>query len=249
MARYKRFALNLLLLLMPGVSAFSENKKQTAPKKNNGGVPAPSQNTVKEVGTSDWTLETATTRLWLTIQNHHPAIKEFKSTVYAYNYTKVISEIPLMKTVTDRGGTVYTLKWKYKKAILNDENTSVILVFTNRNPALEMKSIWKAERGRGPVEHSLEIINHSGETLTITQQESMGVTLQNEVDPTIWRFAKESGEAEGTMGRSGTGVYREVLTVDETVLAWTSMQNNWNGNGFIPMLYSDYGEYGFYLGW
>lgn len=72
--------------------------------------------------------------------------------------------------------------------------------------------------------------------------------------PSAWRFMKESGVAEnmpwskGVNFFPGTGIYKDVLKKGESVLSWTTTNQDFNSGGMIPMVYLDAATYGAYIG-
>ena len=105
----------------------------------------------------------------------------------------------------------------------------------------------------GPVEISGRIVNNSAGAVRMIPDDVFSAEAAFDTAPTAWRFMKESGVAEGLRWHNdpnvyfpGTGIYRDVLTKDTAVTAWTTTHQDFNSGGMIPMLYLDGGTCGGY---
>lgn len=100
-----------------------------------------------------------------------------------------------------------------------------------------------------PFEIHSEIENISGNEITY-QAGSIFTLSPSIANATAWTFAKESGYAEGikieTTLKSGTGIYKTVLSNGKQATAVTNVFQNHNSNGNIPMMYFDLGSKGVY---
>ncbi|MDG0810038.1 alpha-galactosidase [Cohnella rhizosphaerae] len=72
----------------------------------------------------------------------------------------------------------------------------------------------------------------------------MALEVQPEAASTLWRFHKESGEPDTV------GLYNDALTASQSYSAWTNTNQDFNSNGFIPLVFVDEGgDRGVYVGW
>ncbi len=133
-------------------------------------------------------------------------------------------------------------KWVYRDAAVeNSDGVKVTVTFTNADPAMELKSVWQAHAGPGPVRHTMFIANKSDKTVTIYEQESLDVHVAGpEKDASVWYIKNDASvpDKTGVYHDSLAPGYRKVLTMAE-------------GNGsFIPLAVVDAGgAHGMYLGW
>ena len=121
-----------------------------------------------------WKLATADTEIEIGVQDNAPAVLALHAPGVAWNWTPTANRESLPKSVT-QAGAPHTLQWSYVRHEYDPSNGVLTLVFQNSKPALELKSIWKAPRGRGPIEHWQLLKNASGERLTIESQPSLSL--------------------------------------------------------------------------
>jgi alpha-galactosidase len=119
-----------------------------------------------------WKLATADTEIEIGVENDSPTVFALRAPGVAWNWAALPNRESLPKTVT-QAGEVHTLQWKYLRDEYDAANGRLALVFRNASPALELKSVWKAPQGRGPIEHWQLLRNASGERITIESQPSL----------------------------------------------------------------------------
>jgi hypothetical protein len=150
------------------------------------------------------TLATADTGIQIEAQESTLKLVALKSIRRGWNWATG-NELPMIKAVEVNGQSV-ALHWKFKThsspKVKQGAGTQEIFVFENENPALELKSIWTAYSGPGPIEHQITIRNKGDVAVMLPLQPSIifdthgptGKTLQN-----IW-VEKGAGKpsAQGT---------------------------------------------------
>ncbi|GGD79905.1 carbohydrate binding domain-containing protein [Paenibacillus nasutitermitis] len=191
-----------------------------------------------------WKLHTGDTDMMLEVSNNRPAISQLKNTEKNWNWTPASTSLPLLDRV-DVGGTPVTPDWLYQDAVVDtSQGKKVTLRFVSDTPNLELKSIWWARPDSGPIEHWMTIENKTGGTITVYQQESLQIDVKGDSNPTLWRFHKESGQPDAA------GTYKTLLTHSDSLSAWTNTNQDFNSNGFIPLVFLDVNaEHGLYIGW
>ncbi|QGQ94273.1 hypothetical protein EHS13_04815 [Paenibacillus psychroresistens] len=192
-----------------------------------------------------WTLNTADTNLTLSETNSGPMITTLKNPTQNFNWTAASTTVPLMSRV-DIGATTYTLNWVYASAAVDTTTgTKVTLTYNSTTPALQLKSIWWAKPGVGPVTHTMTIQNNTGSVITVFPQESMDVSVKGSVNPVLWRFNKDAAAP------NPTGVHLDTLTAGSNITANTDSKANSAGdNDNIPLVYLDNGgTHGMYVAW
>ena len=122
-----------------------------------------------------WILHTSDTRLAVGVSSdQNLCIYEF-SGPDGWNWTKVPSVFPLLDRVEVAGAPV-TPAWTYRQGTMDgSDGVKLTVVFTCADPALELRSVWQAHEGPGPVHLSMFIVNKSDKALTIYEQESIDV--------------------------------------------------------------------------
>jgi hypothetical protein len=136
----------------------------------------------------------------------------------------------------DIGDTQYLLDWTFQDSNLDiSDGTKVTLRFTSTSPYLELKSIWWARSGPGPIEHYMTIKNNSGSNIMLYQQESLDINVMAGVkDQTkVWYVNKDGGAPFLCSYQwSGFGVYIDDLTNGYNKDIWTKLESY--DLGFIP---------------
>jgi Melibiase. len=190
-----------------------------------------------------WDINTNDTNLTLAVWNNNLYVKNLKNPTQNWNWTDLYTQFPFVNRI-DVGSTKYTPVWTYQGAVVdNSSGTKVTLTFTNSTPSLELHSIWWARPGSGPVEHWMTIENKSGGDVTIYQQESLNIVVKGDINPTLWRFHKDSQWADST------GTYQNTLSNGVSFTSDTNTSNNGNDSGFIPCIYLDAASnHGLYVG-
>ena len=192
-----------------------------------------------------WTLTTTDTLITIDIAQStspKPVVTLLKSTQFDRNWAKSGFEIPLMSTVWF-GGKRHTTEWAYQSAEMNRQSGKLVFTFTNASPRLELRSIWRARPGHGPIEHWVEMDNRSGRTVTLSHQDSLslsGLHVNEAAD--VW-WVRRGGNNARTEG----GIFVESLTsgYDRQLIS-----NCENGSSPVPWVavQLDSGE-GIYVGW
>jgi hypothetical protein len=191
-----------------------------------------------------WRLGTDDTSLVITVQDGKPVLTELATTKSGSNWLQAPVPEVLLPGVTQNGAASKT-NWKFEDGKFDDSSGQLVLRFSNAAPALELKSIWRARLGRGPVEHWLTIANKSGATVTIGHQDSIvlshiGLPPNESLD--AWWIKRGAGNATLQGGTFTRGVGRNS---DETL---TSNPNE--GASPVPWLALQAGtSHGLYVGW
>jgi hypothetical protein len=111
-----------------------------------------------------WTLTTDDTELSLAVTDHTISIVSLHNRAQKWNWTVAPSQVPMPCIQTGRAGQTPT--WEYRDAAEDKKSGhQVTLRFTCTNPAMEMKSVWRAFPGPGPVENEVFIENKSADNV------------------------------------------------------------------------------------
>jgi hypothetical protein len=107
-----------------------------------------------------WTLKTDDTHTVLAVRENKLFIEELKNPAQGWNWTPKPSEVPLLAQVVV-GNAPRPVTWSFREATTaaDTNGTTLTLRFTSAEPALELKSVWRARPGVGPVEHQPTIRN------------------------------------------------------------------------------------------
>ncbi len=143
--------------------------------------------------------------------------------------------------------------WQFTGA--DAETDSLQFNFTDKTAQLTYRIILSVVPGlAGPFSIRGEFFNNTDMDITYSNTEMFCTDLIFDAVPTAWSFKKESGVAEGWEIYSGayfegTGIYKTPLAEGGRVTISTNTVNDWNGSGYIPMIYLDNnGTNGVYLG-
>jgi hypothetical protein len=191
-----------------------------------------------------WRLSTDDTVVVLTEQNGTPVLTQLGAAKDNSNWLPGPLPEILLPSVTQQGSSLPT-KWQYQGGDFDAASGQLVLRFSNATPAMELRSIWRARPGRGPVEHWLTIANQSGAMITIGHQDSLvlgRLSFPAKESLDSWWIKRGAGNAT-TQG--GTLVRSVGKNSDETL---TSNPNE--GASPVPWLALQAGtSHGLYVGW
>ena len=198
----------------------------------------------KEQHPTDWRLATDDTVIIVSVDGDRPVLKALSTKAVARNWLTAPLREKLMDTVEVGGGPVAT-EWRFRDANLDSQREQLTLRFSNSNPQLELRSIWRARQGRGPVEHWLTIANESGRTVTVRHQDSLvldGLVLAPNESAQAWWIKRGGGNASQEGG---------TFTVDTNAeFALDLVSNPVEGSSPVPWMAIQVGEaHGLYVGW
>ncbi len=209
--------------------------------------PAPSAN---------WQLATDDTSLTLAVINNRPAIYQLANPPQGWNWTPTHTEFPLLEHVAVGSGAAQTPDWKFHDAAVDETNgRKVTLRFTSTTPRLELKSVWWARKGPGPVEESMTISNQAGDALVVDGRDLVTADLAFVADnpATLWRFNKTprggSPDSHGVI-RTDVGVFTDKLAPGVTVNSEFGHPGDTGTDADLPFEIYDVGaKHGLYLGY
>ncbi len=108
-----------------------------------------------------WTLATKDTEMTLTMASNTLSLARLLNPAQNWNWTPAPAPVPLPSVQGKK------VNWKFCEAAEEKTNGyQLTLHFICDDPALEMKSIWRALPGTGPVENEVSIENKSGGDVT-----------------------------------------------------------------------------------
>ncbi len=187
-----------------------------------------------------WILRTDDTTLEVGVSSEQKLCIYQLSSPAGWNWATEPSVFPLLDRV-DVAGVQITPEWKFSKADLDkSDGVKLTVVFTCANPALELKSVWQAQQGPGPVHLAMFIVNKSDKVVTIYEQESLDVRVSGPGrDTSAWSINDDGGAPDGT------GVYHDLLAENYHKELHIS-----EGQDYIPLTVIDAGgKHGVYFGW
>jgi hypothetical protein len=150
------------------------------------------------------TLATADTGIQIEARDDRLKLLTLKSIRSGWNWATG-NELPLINAV-DVNGTNTPLHWKFKMHSSpkgkEGQPAQEIFVFENENPALELKSIWTAYSGPGPIEHQIAIRNKGDIEVMLPLQPSIVFDARGPTGQSLENVWVEKGA--GTPGAIGT---------------------------------------------
>ena len=197
---------------------------------------------VADVAGDHWDLASEDTALSVSVRDNQPLILLLHAAAQDVDWLKQPAAIPLMSAVWVNGVEQRT-QWRFLNAAQQAGSSLLTLTFENAEPKLQLRSIWRARPGRGPVEHWIEIENKSGGTVALTHQESLclAATPHGE-DARLW-WIKRGGSNASTQGGVTAEPWQEGLERN-------LVSNCEDGSSPVPWLAVQVGEQcGLYLGW
>lgn len=193
-------------------------------------------------GHRSWTLRTEDTELRLSSTDNGPVIESLGGRRQKQNWLAGPMPVPLMDKVWV-GDRVCPMAWYLERVQDSKRTGQLTFCFTNSEPRLALRSIWRARSGHGPVEHWLEIENRSGQRITLSHQDSLVLTGLNPAGPATAWWIKRGGSNADTEG----GTFQDGITNGyDLILA----SNCTDGASPVPWLaVQKGGERGIYAGW
>jgi hypothetical protein len=189
-----------------------------------------------------WTLQTDDTRLVICINsNDELCISELANQSYGCNWAGPETIFRLTDSVS-MDSISYKMHWIYKKGDIDySDGTKLTLVFANESPAIELKSVWHARKGKGPIRHTMFITNNCGKTLTIYEQESLYLNLITPEENTKVWYINDDGSSPDSVG-----VYKDLLSDGYR----KSLRISEDAKDWIPFVVLDANSsHGLYIGW
>lgn len=222
--RIKRLTLGSLIVLSLASGACAEDPSTDIQPDN------------QRQATLQWTLTTDDTEMIVSLSNNKIVISSLKNPAQNWNWVPVPSEVPLPgKDSITIGGIAYSPNWTFCDATEDKSNgCTITLRFTNTTPNLELKAVWRAYPGPGPVENWVTIENKSG--ADVAYDSSLAATrLQVKAKNTVHLH-----RAEKTAVGKGK-VYYDPLGANAQITI---------GSDIIPLIMLDVGSsHGLYLGY
>ncbi len=193
-------------------------------------------------GDNTWTLSTADTHITVRILDDRPVVEHLAAAGATHNWAATPMPVPLMQHVwiDDREIPAH---WKFKHGLQDKAAGTLVLTFNSAEPALAVRSIWRARPGRGPVEHWVEIENLSAQRVTLSHQDSLTLSaLRCGGKATIWWINRGGNNAVDQGGVFTAPVEPNLDTVITSVPE--------NGTAPVPWMAVQVGKQrGLYVGW
>ncbi len=146
---------------------------------------------------TSWRLSTADTTMVVALLQGIPAITHLSPTKTGFNWLLAPAPEILPASVIVQGASVAT-KWQYDGGAFDAQSGQLVLRFSNRAPALELQSIWRARPGHGPIEHWLTIANRSAAAITLGHQDSLvlsNIAIPKDESMDAWWIKRGAGNS------------------------------------------------------
>lgn len=150
---------------------------------------------------ASWDLSTDDTRVSVTVSNNQPVLVVLENPKAHHNWAGANTRVPLLERLSV-GGEDRALRWEFKHGQAN--SGQLVLTFASADPKLELRSIWRARPGRGPVEHWMELVNQSGRGITVPRQVSLALPELTVGGPAEVQWIKRGGSNASTQGGTMT---------------------------------------------
>lgn len=191
---------------------------------------------------AEFQLQTSDTELVLAVADNSLAIERLAAVGEDHNWLSAPCTFQLMTHVWHNDQAI-PLRWRLLSAVHDRETGCLTATWTNAQPALRLRSIWRARPGRGPVEHWIELVNESPECVTIPHQDSLTLEgLRTDGPAELW-WIKRGGSNASTQG----GTFRQTV---EPGVNLELISNCEDGASPVPwMAVQVRAERGLYVGW
>lgn len=203
------------------------------------------------------TVESGDSLLTIKIVNDSPVITALQTPNGVSRFAATEESIPCALPAVWIGadGDRKSFEWKYSKTEKTEQSgeAGYIISFTDQGSGAEYALYVTAyTASAGPFEVYGYMKNTGTEALKIVPGEYFSAALSGKTVPEVWSFAKEGFTAEGVTAYSGmhirgSGIYKNPLEAGEKVEIFTSTNQLQEYQGYIPMVYLDYGDCGMYF--
>ncbi len=189
-----------------------------------------------------WTLRTDDTEIRLAVAGARPVVERLADVGSEWNWIDAPAAMPLMERVSI-DGQERMLAWAFQSGAFEPAAGQLTLTFTNADPALVLRSVWRARSGRGPIEHFVEIVNQSGIGITVSHQDSLALGGLRAGGPADVWWIKRGGGNASTQG----GTFREPLVPGLDLLLASNCEDGASPVPWLAVQQAD--EKGLYVGW
>ena len=145
------------------------------------------------------TLENEDTRLTVCVADNRLFMASLKNPRQGWDWVSGIppAPVPLPSTVSGKAVT-----WQYVGQDIETTNgTRLTLRFTSASPNMELRSVWRARPGVGPVEHQITVVNKSDGSIVFKGENIVAADLNVVADKPVQFFPLDAavvGPGEGT---------------------------------------------------
>ena len=145
------------------------------------------------------TLVTEDTSLTLCVAGNQMYIISLKNPQQGWDWAQEDSSAPVPLPSKVSGQAV---KWEYAGHSLDTTNGNrLVLSFTSASPKMDLRSVWRARPGVGPVEHQISVINESDGPIVFLGDDVEAANLNVVADQPVQFFPLDAavvGHGEGT---------------------------------------------------
>ena len=195
------------------------------------------------------TFETANTLAQLKIFDRYIALSSFVNKDTGVNLLPDICVQPFIHKVTINNTDVPVI-WTYHSTanVPLTDGVQKVFTFKSTTPQLTLKSTWTAYTNeKGPIQHKVDILNETGETITVYAQDTFNLTVTGSGEFSMLTTTK------GADNPGDNGTYTEALTNGFKKDVYTTAEYN-DGRphdpGYVPFvsMTTEDGN-GFITGW
>ena len=140
-------------------------------------------------------VSTADTALRIVAEGDKLHIVSMQSAQDGHNWVAGFGEatsIPLVSSVNVDDHTA-AVRWQFQSQAAEPGRQESIFRFTCDRPALELKSIWRAYTGPGPVEHTIQIMNRGSQSIRLPLQPTLAFSTRGPVGHALEHWWVERG--------------------------------------------------------
>jgi alpha-galactosidase len=189
-----------------------------------------------------WSLQTDDTVIRFDLVDGRLLISSLRSKKDNHNWIASPMPLSLMENIWLDERAI-PLAWRLERVQPAGAEGRLTFCFSNAEPRLALRSIWRARPGHGPVEHWVEIENRSGHEITLSLQDSLALGRLRTGGTATAHWIKRGGGNADTEG----GTFVDTVT---NGYALTLDSNPTDGASPVPWLaiQAEAGR-GLYVGW
>jgi alpha-galactosidase len=191
---------------------------------------------------AQWQLATDDTRIELQIADGRLVMERLEHTGGGHNWAGEPMPVALMAKVWVGRREMQT-QWTFAGSSRSRRAGTLALEFTNADPKLTLRSIWRAQHGPGPIEHWIEIANQSDAPVTVSHQDSLSLVGLQPGAPAEASWIQRGGGNASTQG----GTHSDPITPGMDLVLTSNCED---GASPVPWMALQVGEErGLYVGW
>lgn len=151
-----------------------------------------------------WTLATEDTQLTVQVRNSTILVSGLQNPAQKWDWLPTPCPVPL--PAIRAGKETSALRWEFRDA--TDDTSaghSLVLRFVCQTPALELRSVWQALKGPGPIENYVAVVNKSGGNVIFSRDVPAAAVKLRSDAPVLLHSADKTAHGKGRVHENVIG--------------------------------------------